>query len=116
MGTSSHQGHKRYLNNPADHMSPQGCIMIFNIYVNCTHSEALVTLGQAIHNNRCHILGCPTDHIIWCGDFNKHHVMWDEERNHHLFTASALLATNELISYVAEFNLVMALPQGLPTL
>ena len=42
--------------------------------------------------------------------------MWDEERNHHLFTASASLAANELISYVAEFNLVMALPQGLPTL
>ena len=42
--------------------------------------------------------------------------MWDEERNHHLFTASASSAANELISHLAEFHLVMTLLKGLPML
>ena len=97
-------------------ITPKGRITFFNIYVDCTHSKALVKLGQAICNNHHHILGRSTDCMIWCGDFNRHHAMWDEAQNHHLFTASALLAANELISHVAEFNLVMTLPAGLPTL
>ena len=42
--------------------------------------------------------------------------MWDKERNHHLFTASASSAADELISLLAEFHLVMTLPKGLPML
>ena len=96
--------------------TPRGCITIFNIYVDCNHSEALLALGQTLHSNHHHFLGRPSDSMIWCGYFNRHHTMWDEERNHHLFMVSAMLATNELISYIVEFGLVMALPKGLPTL
>ena len=96
--------------------TPRGHISIFNLYVNCNHSEALEALGRTICNNCQCILGCPSDSIIWCGDFNRHHAMWDEERNHLLFMASAMLAANELISYIAEFGLVMTLPKGIPTL
>ena len=42
--------------------------------------------------------------------------MWDEERNHHLFTASATTEAELLISLLAEFNMTMALPRGIPTL
>ena len=96
--------------------TPRGRISIFNLYVDCNHSEALEALGHTICNNCQCILGHPSDSIIWCGDFNRHHAMWDEERNHHLFTVSAMLTANELISYIAEFGLVMTLPKGIPTL
>ena len=96
--------------------TPRGHITIFNLYVDCNHSEALSALGRTMCNNRHHILGQPSNTIIWCGDFNRHHVMWDEERNHQLFMASAMLAANELISYIAEFGLVMTLLKGLLTL
>ena len=56
------------------------------------------------------------DGLIWCGDFNRHHAMWDEERNHHLFMASATTEAELLISLLAEFNMTMALPRGIPTL
>ena len=36
--------------------------------------------------------------------------------NHHLFTASASAATDELIVYLAEFHLTMTLLKGLPML
>jgi len=26
-----------------------------------------------------------TDHMIWLGDFNRHHPMWEEDDNSHLF-------------------------------
>ena len=34
---------------------PKGHVMIFNLYVNCNHSEALMAVCQTIHNNRQHI-------------------------------------------------------------
>jgi Endonuclease-reverse transcriptase len=54
--------------------------------------------------------------MLWCGDFNRHHPMWDEERNHHLFTAAANRAAEELISLLADYNMVMTLPKRVPTL
>ena len=63
--------------------TPRGRISIFNLYVDCNHLEALEALGHTIRNKRQRILGRPSDSIIWCGDFNRHHAMWDEERNHH---------------------------------
>ena len=33
-----------------------------------------------------------------------------------MFTVSAMLAANKLISYIAEFGMVMTLPKGLLTL
>ena len=75
-----------------------------------------MVLGCTICNNCHRFLGHLSNSIIWCGDFNRHHAMWDKERNHHLFTVSALLAANELILYIVGFGLVMTLPKGTPTL
>ena len=96
--------------------TPKGHTTIFNLYVDCNHSEALVATCHTIHSNRQRILGRQSNSVVWCGDFNCHHAMWDEERNHHLFTVSAMAAANKLISHLAEFHLTMMLPKGLPTL
>ena len=50
------------------------------------------------------------------GDFNCHHLLWDEEHNHHLFTAAALADLNRLLEIVVDHNMEMTLPKGLPTL
>ena len=50
--------------------TPKGRITIFNLYVDCNHSEALAATRQTIRNNRRLILGRQSDSIIWCGDFN----------------------------------------------
>ena len=61
-----------------------GCLMIFNIYNEITNnntiqflSDYLDDLSNLIHSN--------DDHMIWLGDFNHHHLMWEDEMNEHLF-------------------------------
>src|SRR6266481_2377464 len=58
----------------------KGRVTIFNIYNDCRHSNTLKTLRRAIQVNHSRILGRGNDSMIWCGDFNRHHAMWDEER------------------------------------
>lgn len=55
-------------------------------------------------------------HMIWMGDFNRHHPMWDLTSNSHLFTAANLDAADILINLLAEYSLTQALPHGIATL
>ena len=54
-------------------------------------------------------------HTIWPGNFNRHHPHWDDPSDTRLFTPEATRAAEVLIETLAENNLVMALPNGLPT-
>jgi|SRR5882724_658585 len=56
------------------------------------------------------------EHIIWLGDFNRHHPMWDEGCNVHLFTRANLEKAQHLIDAIMELELYMALPKDLPML
>jgi len=53
---------------------------------------------------------------IWLGDFNRHHPMWDSAKNSRLFTRAALTEAQELISILADYDMTMALPEGIPTI
>ncbi|OCH83675.1 hypothetical protein OBBRIDRAFT_697352, partial [Obba rivulosa] len=54
--------------------------------------------------------------LLWAGDFNRHHPLWDEERNHHLFTSTNLDRAQHLLNAIAALDLHMLLEQGVPTL
>jgi len=53
---------------------------------------------------------------IWLGDFNRHHPMWDDDRNVGLFTRANLDAAEGLIELVANHGMEMTLPKGIPTI
>lgn len=55
-------------------------------------------------------------HVLWGGDFNWHHPMWDKDEDMDLFTAKALKDAGELINLVADQQMCMPLPKGIPTL
>ena len=59
-------------------------------------------------------------YMLWGGDFNCHHPMWDEEQNCHLFTAAALREADKLLVLVADYGMPpgmeMLLPKNVPTL
>ena len=95
---------------------PYGRLSIFNIYNDCLHSDTLITLNHHISTHRREFCRDEHDHVLWCGDFNRHHPLWDEERNHHLFTAKALDDAKLLIEMIADHNMTMSLPQGIPML
>jgi len=53
------------------------------------------------------------DYMMWCGNFNHHHPILDEERNSLLFMAKALNKAGELLSMVVDHNMDMALPKDI---
>ena len=92
-------------------------LAIFNIYLDQSHSEALKSLETAAKDIR------ETDRrrntntlILWLGDFNRHSPLWDEARNHHLFTRANLDAAELLTRATAKLNMHMLLPPSIPTL
>ena len=95
---------------------PQGQLTLFNIYNDCTHSNTLRALCQYLDKNAARFLTSEDDRMIWLGNFNCHHPLWDKERNKHLFTASAALAVQPLMSLIEDYNMVMLLPKNIPTL
>ena len=54
-------------------------------------------------------------HIIWLGDFNRHHPRWDKPSDTRLFTQEALTSAEKLIGLVANAGLDLALPPQKPT-
>ena len=56
------------------------------------------------------------DNMIWLGEFNRHHPLWDKMRNEHLFTSADLNATERLIECTMGHDMEMVLPPGMATL
>ena len=56
-----------------------GKVTLFSIYDDCHHSDSLCALDGFIKTHQTMIQAGPSDHVFWCGDFNHHHPMWDEE-------------------------------------
>ena len=46
--------------------------------------------------------------MVW--EFNRHHPLWDEEWNHHLFMAAALREADKLLMLLADYGMEMVLP------
>jgi len=95
---------------------------VYNIYNDCTHSETLQVLKQHLQKREADEINNPTptedktEGDLWIGDFNRHHPMWEDAKNSRLFTAAALDKAQELIELLADYDMVMSLPQSIPTI
>lgn len=94
-----------------------GDLYLFNLYVDQGHSDALFAMDRKIRQlRRRRLAGDRPQHYVWIGDFNRHSPLWDESRNHQLFTNSALRQAQILIDLASAYDMDMALPKGIPTL
>ena len=93
-----------------------GTISIFNIYNDCTHSRNETLLQNYLNAHINNLSGSEDSHMIWAGDFNRHHPLWDNDKDTHLFTNQALRNAEGIIALLAEHEMTMALPKGIPTL
>lgn len=93
-----------------------GKITIFNVYNDGSHDRTLHDINSFLTRNRTDICAEETDHMLWCGDFNRHHALWDEDEATHLFTKKAIEDAGVLINIVADWDMVMALEKGPATL
>ena len=71
-------------------------LCILNVYNDCGNNGSIEVMERVMkERERAGRLGVVTgekDKFIWLGDFNRHHPLWDKERNIHLFTKLALEA------------------------
>jgi len=93
-----------------------GKLTIFNIYNDGSSNNTLRQLVNYHHSNQDKIghVEKGTAHVLWVGDFNRHHPYWDNPSDTRLFTSDMMEAANRLIEVVADTNLEIALPIGLP--
>ena len=95
---------------------PYGKLTIFNIYNDCTHSDNQTALNRYIQRHANTLTRTENHHMIWAGDFNRHHPLWDRDEDIHLFTRQATRDAEGLISLLADYEMDMILPKGIPTL
>jgi len=93
-----------------------GTIRIINIYNDCNYNDSLTALKNYLREPRARERAQLPLSFIWLGDFNRHHPLWDEERNNHLFTNGALALTQPLLNMLGQHDMMMALPKDTPTL
>ena len=94
----------------------QGLCTIFNIYNDCKNDNTISAIEQFMLEHVASVRPNPQDHMVWLGDFNRHHPLWDESSNSHLFTSLALTAAQKLIDLLADYGLTQILPRNKPTL
>lgn len=92
---------------------PFGRCTIFNIYNDGMHQNTLTALDVFLENNIASIKAQASNHMLWLGDFNRHHPLWEDLRNRHLFNYTT---ANPLIDLIADYGMLQFLPQGTPTL
>ena len=91
-------------------------ISFYNIYNACEHSDTL-SLLQTHWQQRTQRLGpAAKNDMVWLGDFNRHHPLWDSPADTRLFTPANIEAASFLIDLTETYEMEMALPAGLPTL
>jgi ribonuclease HI len=93
-----------------------GHCTILNIYNDCIRTTTQETLATFLEREIARLRPTADDHMIWTGDFNRHHPLWDEDRNTQLFTNTYLNAAQPLLDLIADYGMIMMLPKGLPTL
>jgi hypothetical protein len=96
---------------------PWGKVTIFNIYNDGEREDTLGLLADYHHRHRDLLehTTIGTAHIIWLGDFNRHHPLWDSLEDTRLFTNEATEAAEKLIEVIADVGLELALPSGILT-
>jgi len=93
-----------------------GTLTIYNIYNNCKHDETIKLLKNLQGNSENDVTTWTSNntHMIWLGDFNRHHPYWDNTSDNRLFTKVALNKAEYLISAVADPGLDLVLPPKIP--
>ena len=89
---------------------------IFSIYNSGLHNDTLDVLRQYMNTPSNRPREGERVQYVWAGDFNRHHPLWDEPRNHHLFTNRNLEMAEPLLKLIARHHMKMALPEQMPTL
>ena len=86
---------------------------IFNIYNDCMNNNTTMALHNYLSTHSSEALPLPTDHMLWLGNFNRHHPLWEPNDKRHLYNSADMV--NPLLDLVMEHNMTLTLPSDIPT-
>lgn len=95
--------------------SDDATLHLFNLYVDGDHDTALHAASRSVLNTLAGDAATP-QHLVWLGDFNRHHLSWDNATNIQLFNTGNLRRAEHLINILDSHDLLQVLLQGVPTL
>jgi len=85
--------------------TPSGPVILINMYNDARNSEGVWKVMQYLQHKGWDQNPRWLTHLIWLGDFNTHHLMWDEDRNSQLFMQANLDKVQIIIDAMANFDL-----------
>jgi hypothetical protein len=71
-------------------------------------------LRRYMLTNQNKLQGHENHYVVWGGDFNQHHPMWDRDKDTCLFTTKAFEEAGMLINLEMELNMYIALTKRYP--
>ena len=90
-----------------------GFLLLFNIYNEITNNNIISCLNSFLDCNSNIVWPANTDSVIWLGDFNQHHLLWEDDVNERLFEPTDFISS--LLNILYKNEMLLALPKGLPT-
>ena len=77
--------------------------MVINLYNDNTNLDSVCIVVQYMaHRGWAREPSEGLAHVLWLGDFNSHHPMWDEAQNAHLFMKANLDRVQNIIDVLAN--------------
>ncbi|KAG5719779.1 hypothetical protein E4T56_gene7268 [Termitomyces sp. T112] len=84
-----------------------GHLALFNIYNDCQHNNSLSALSSFLNANLSTVCPSDGDHMLWLGDFNRHHPLWKTVDNHHLNSLEEDI--HPLLRHLGTYHMELAL-------
>jgi hypothetical protein len=91
-----------------------GRLTVINVYIDGNHDRTLHALQCFLITQESTIANKPDDYILIGGNFNKHHPLWENNKNTKLLSPSAIKKAEILIDLLTEHDFEMALPPDIP--
>src|SRR6202011_3471472 len=93
--------------------SANGSLTVINVYNEITNNDTTDCLDSFLTANLRMARPTDLDHMLWLGDFNRHHLMWEDDTNSHLFEPENYISP--LLDLLYRHNMLLTLPKGIPT-
>ena len=88
-------------------------LSLFNIYNEITNNDTISCLDSFLDRHTQLIHPSVTVSVVWLGDFNRHHPLWEDDANERLFEPTDYIAP--LLNLLYKNKMLLTLPKGLLT-
>ena len=94
-------------------MGDHSSLSLFNIYNKITNNDTISCLDSFLDRHKQLVRPSITDSVVWLGDFNRHHPLWEDDSNKRLFESTEYITP--LLNLLYKNEMLLVLPKCIPT-